>query len=442
MKANFIHQFITNGHGAPQKVLIFKPGQILQGKAVKLFPNNIAALEIRGQKVAAQLEAPLEAGKSYWFEVLPGEGKPYLKVLVHAGRMEEAPHGALLKQLSLAPTEENKELIRFLIKEGLPMKKQLFHLLHEMGSSFKGIPDEAEVIKLLLNKELPLTKPVFQAIRAVLGNESVSDLLGRLSAHLRQSDVSETGKRLLNVIDEIYQYHSSGESLVNQAEIKEAAQAAKSLAHPSLFVQLLKLQGRLGLDYEQGLVNEAKVLQEGFEANYETLKPLLMKLLQEKPAGILRDSAETLVNKITGLQLLAIESGPIQQLALEIPFMLGEKMVDVTMHWSGQKRKDGKIDPAFCRVLFYVELESLKETIVDMQVQARIIRLVVMNEQKDVKSYAAPFIAELRKNLEALNFTLSAVQFVSFAEEQANAFRKPGAALFDKDQYTGVDIRI
>ena len=59
---------------------------------MKLFPNGIASLKTGSQTIIAQLEAPLEANKSYWLQVQPGEGKPRLKVLGNAGEMEKITH--------------------------------------------------------------------------------------------------------------------------------------------------------------------------------------------------------------------------------------------------------------------------------------------------------------------------------------------------------------
>ena len=82
---------------------------------------------------------------------------------------------------------------------------------------------------------------------------------------------------------------------------------------------------------------------------------------------------------------------------------IGNYETDVTLQWSGRKRKDGSIDPDYCRILFYLDLEQLKETVIDMQVQNRVIKISVLNEQSDVIQKAAtPFIPTLRNQLEEM----------------------------------------
>ncbi|MFP3416003.1 hypothetical protein SB773_31670, partial [Bacillus sp. SIMBA_074] len=87
---------------------------------------------------------------------------------------------------------------------------------------------------------------------------------------------------------------------------------------------------------------------------------------------------------------------------------------DLTLQWSGRKTKDGKIDPEYCRVLFYLELERLKEIIIDMQVQNRIIKVTVINGHGAVlEETANQYLELLRENLEKMDYRLSGVSFVN-----------------------------
>src|SRR4051794_22472060 len=78
---NLIIGLLKEGSASHLKTTSFQPGQILNGKIIKLFPNGIASLQIGSQKVVAQLEASLEANQKYWFQVQSGEGKVRLKVI-------------------------------------------------------------------------------------------------------------------------------------------------------------------------------------------------------------------------------------------------------------------------------------------------------------------------------------------------------------------------
>ena len=95
-------------------------------------------------------------------------------------RVSRYPHAALLKQLSIPLTEKNQSFIRFLLKEQLPVNKEIFQLASELPKGLNLTVAEAEAVRLLLNKELPLTKSTFQAVLSALKNEPFTPLLEAL----------------------------------------------------------------------------------------------------------------------------------------------------------------------------------------------------------------------------------------------------------------------
>src|SRR3954452_9126835 len=112
MSSNSITELYHGGYTLQQRDLSFKPGQILNGKILKLFPNNIATLQVGSQKVVAQLEASLVANEKYWFQVQSGEGKVRLKLM---GRVEnkgqnEISLSGLMKELSIPLNKKNSEV--------------------------------------------------------------------------------------------------------------------------------------------------------------------------------------------------------------------------------------------------------------------------------------------------------------------------------------------
>jgi hypothetical protein len=102
-------------------------------------------------------------------------------------------------------------------------------------------------------------------------------------------------------------------------------------------------------------------------------------LLNEQIPASIKEMAEQILHRITAQQILSQENGPIQNLLLTLPLNLRTIQTDLTLQWSRRKTKDGQLDQDYCRVLFYLELERLKETVIDMQVQNRIIKVTVIN---------------------------------------------------------------
>ncbi|WP_313798696.1 hypothetical protein [Cytobacillus sp.] len=206
--------------------------------------------------------------------------------------------------------------------------------------------------------------------------------------------------------------------------------------------QIKHLVHSIGLSYEHELLSGLKNREGDIVNKADTLKPLLMQLLSEEASPAIKDTAEKLLFKITGFQLLSQEVGPIQQYVFQVPLSFWEMKSDLTMQWSGRKTENGKIDPNFCRVLFYLNLNQLKETIVDLQVQNRIMNISIINERTDLRMLAAPFIPHLKENLSKINYQLSSIVFEKPKEENVNKLKAKIAVPTQTSQVNGVDFRI
>jgi hypothetical protein len=114
-------------------------------------------------------------------------------------------------------------------------------------------------------------------------------------------------------------------------------------------------------------------------------------------------------------------------------------MVDLTVQWNGRRKaNNNEIDPDYCRVLFYLELENLQDTFVDMQVQKRIITITVLNENQNLSMFAKPLISNLKEQLDLMNYNLSDVQFTNLSTLQ----EKKTSTFLNNSLYSGVDLRI
>ena len=206
--------------------------------------------------------------------------------------------------------------------------------------------------------------------------------------------------------------------------------------------QLKDIAKALGLQLEHVLANTQSFTSTQLKEELTTLKPLLLTLLHEQQPANVKELAEQIVNRITAQQIISQENGPLQNLLLTLPMNIGNYETDITLQWSGRKRKDGSIDPDYCRILFYLDLEKLKETVIDMQVQNRVIKISVLNEQSElIQDVATPFIHTLRNQLEAMDYKLSGVLFENTINEQIVENKKQ-LVYQAASSYNGVDIRI
>jgi hypothetical protein len=174
----------------------------------------------------------------------------------------------------------------------------------------------------------------------------------------------------------------------------------------------------------------------------DNLKSLLLNLLNEEIPTKLKEQAETLLNRLTGIQLMSYEANPVQQIVMQLPFALMNKQTDLTIQWNGRKDSNGKIDPSYCRVLFYLELEHLNETMIDMQIQNRIMKITVINDHENIKILSSPYLASLKENLQKLDYQLSNVSFQSQADRVITKTNKATISSPLNQSYSGVDIKI
>ncbi|MFS0763145.1 hypothetical protein [Peribacillus phoenicis] len=285
------------------------------------------------------------------------------------------------------------------------------------------------------------------ANKAVGGKMEVNDLIGYLNKDTDQVAESK-GKaaellfQSLNRLPEA-QYTRNNEKLVLSLVLEAEFQTIDFTDGPSVAHQLKEMTKILGLQLEHALINLSGNDVAEFPKDLETLKPLLLKLLNEQMPASMKEMAEQILNRITAQQILSQENGPIQNLLLTLPLNLGPAQTDLTLQWSGRKTKDGKIDPDYCRVLFYLELERLKETVIDMQVQNRIIKVTVINGKGAVLEEAAgQYLDILRENLEKMDYRLSGVSFVNPVNEKERDQGVKPIPFSEAGSYSGVDIRI
>lgn len=105
----------------------------------------------------------------------------------------------------------------------------------------------------------------------------------------------------------------------------------------------------------------------------------------------------------------------------------------------GKKNKDGKLDPDYCRILFYLDLKNLKEVVVDMQVQNRIVTLLIMSDNPELKTIASPLLSNLKEGLQQIRYQLSSVQFKPLDEKNGKMILQE---MMQDPFSTGVNILI
>ncbi|MEK4522610.1 hypothetical protein MKX96_13380 [Psychrobacillus sp. FSL W7-1493] len=192
----------------------------------------------------------------------------------------------------------------------------------------------------------------------------------------------------------------------------------------------------LGFSYEGSLASGKDEVRQ----LASQLKPQLVELLQmPNISAIVRDGAESIISRMNGLQLLSGENGPQHQLLMQVPLEFLGKRMDATLEWNGRMKEDGKIDSDFARIIFYLQLDSLRETVIDMQVQNKIVTINLFNDDQTIETIANKFKATLKDGLATAGYQLSGIFIKTFAQQKMSSLW-PNNSSSSKEQ--GVDIRI
>jgi hypothetical protein len=402
-----------------------RPGQLLYGRVEKLFPNSTAIIQVGNMRLFAQLKANINNTDSYWFEVRSG-GNDGMELKLLEGIGQKHPGNLLLKNLQLPESKQNLQLLEFISLKNLPISKDQLKLAATWITNQGALAMELTALEWMIDKEFPFTKQIFQSLVSVQESQSFYGQLEEVGRYLEQTSIesSKTIQSLRDVISSILDNTQSNE-----------VENGKTIQH--LLRNLVQL---LGLEYEKEVQLWTNPEQDSAEP-FQSLKPLLMKAMLE--LGESGKELEPLLNRLTGMQLISQDSiGPMLQMVLQLPFSFGGKQSDITLQWSGRKTNSGQIDPDFCRILFHLDLQSLEQTVIDMQVQNKVVHLSVINDKHEIEPIVRALTPMLKEKLESIGYTLSFVKVNPTFEKSQIGLSQSNPMNLSTDLYKRVDIKI
>lgn len=288
-------------------------------------------------------------------------------------------------------------------------------------------------INNVTTRQLPMTEESFILFK----NEVAKRLTPLLMSHQQK----QINNMVQNDSISLANLFSVLQTLANEQSSMKLEQVFQENKHQNQKVpiqsQLLEQIGQMlrlsGLTYENVLV------QDHTAVNLNTLKPLLIQLINNK--STVQDQAQQLLHLVNGLQIQSInETSNFIQASIQIP---GEKFglnKEMFVEFESKKLEDGKIDPDYCRILFYLDLETLRETVIDMQIQKRLISITVYNDHKKMKDQSTLFEPLLKEGLEVHNYKLSRISVQPLTErvKQENKAVKE----LDPISYEGFDYLV
>lgn len=565
-----VSEINPNRFGVSQnRVFVLQDGQIVQGKIMKLFPNNKAEIQIGTNKIIAEITTSLKLGERYFFQVEQQlNDLIHLKVLSNEHiRGINSDASNLMKILGLPPSRVMNHFIQQLISEKIPFEadqlQNAIHLFEKKGYT----ADTMNVLKYMLLQRLPITNGVFQALYTT-GIYSLSSLMNEVLADLKQvSSPTEQQKKLYSLlnqlmvregqqsllpndmlrklfvlsgfqsVDEIVTVNSSINSnktvqfsktfldtlsiivkneqelislanrilnsfpniqtaaltneqftslkkvIIDQLLVQLPASSKEFIAHlldentrnnqQQLFNFLQNLSNKatyhLGkeivrsghvstnssiqgqfLMYVDQFINTIGLTDEYIlknnvseqQSHLHTIKTLLLQMIQDTPSQT-SEKVHSLLHFINGMQIQSLqESNQMLIATLKLP---GEKFAlnkDIFMQFEGRKTPEGKLDPEFCRVLFILHLQYLQETIIDMNIQRRIISVTIYNDFSFISQDNDNKLEQvLTNNLNRMDYHLSSVSYKALRDETKHE-HKQFSTKESKLQKEGFDFRI
>ncbi|WP_233504725.1 hypothetical protein [Parageobacillus thermoglucosidasius] len=322
-----------------------------------------------------------------------------------------------LQNIMNSPKNAYEVLVKLLASLQQPERKAALQLLSKLGlSSLQNNLSSEQLMKLqdaVHNGDLQQARQYLQSLFPAFEEQPFLERFQMLYASYADGSLAEEEQRLFSAI-------------LTQSDRHVAS---------SVFHALKEALEKLGFQHEAN-IRLALETKTPAETTMTSLKPLLLQALENIHEPELKETLQTLLHHITGQQLLSKAEGPLQHLFLQIPVQLGEHRTDVAIYWQGKRQKNGKIDPDYCRIMFYFYLDNLKETVVDVRVQQRIVHVSVINDTPHLPAVATAFQPMLKERLEEHGYTLSVLKVETPKQKKA-----PVDFVFAQ-RYSGVDYRI
>ncbi|MBD8031735.1 hypothetical protein [Solibacillus merdavium] len=426
------------------KPLNNETGGILLARATQTLVDNGAPIASKLQALTILKEAgilPQNATIHNWQNINQQANQQAINQSPASPLLKEA--GQMLRQLTQTAPEHIKPMMdqvkAWINNENLlsqTQKQQLQQLL----TRFEQIPASKQGIEALTNQiQQHLTSGYSESITSKLfiqNDQGISAKDQLLSLIKPDSNLPLADQLLRNLV----KVTADSPQPVMQSTLTQAEAQVQSAVDSRAMEQAIKtvLKG-LGVSYEATLANKAGDIQ----VIAQQLKPQLLALLQDvQTPTVLKDTAEMVMARLNGMQLSSGENGHQHQLVMQLPLDFFGKKMDATLQWNGRMKEDGKIDANFARIMFYLNMESLQQTVIDMQVQNRVVTINVYNDIPNLNSLAESLKATLKTGLLDKEYTLSGLFIKPFGNQEIKTTGSKLSKQSEEQQQGGVDIRV
>ncbi|MCY7962542.1 hypothetical protein [Bacillus inaquosorum] len=192
--------------------------------------------------------------------------------------------------------------------------------------------------------------------------------------------------------------------------LKAAQQTAPSLADKADVLSFLsKVKMAIGARDELAFI---RAFEQGTSVTPDDIQSIKLALhaarASHEVAEPVKQEADQLFHKLNGQLFIQQDHPSYSQIVMSFPLFSKSGAQDMTVLFKGKKEADGKLDPSHCRLLFLLQLDTLKETVVDCLIQQKVMTITI---ETDFELQAAidPMVPALKQGLKEMGYSLSGV---------------------------------
>jgi len=191
-------------------------------------------------------------------------------------------------------------------------------------------------------------------------------------------------------------------------------------------------------------------------AQQESLKSALLALVSsDHTPPALKETAQQLVQQITGQQLLLTperNSSVLTHVTMFIPINNADGKQTASVHIQTRRGRKGELDSSNCRLLFNLSMNTLGDTMVDVNVMDKIVSLNLWNDHPAISTLAEGSRNEIAASLQQAGYQLLSLRTTPLPKAGESKLEAASAAVksqqmtdmsaFAANRYKGVDYRI
>ncbi|WP_054029002.1 hypothetical protein [Bacillus sp. FJAT-28004] len=193
-------------------------------------------------------------------------------------------------------------------------------------------------------------------------------------------------------------------------------------------------------------------------AQQESLKSALLALVSsDHTPPAIKETAQQLVQQITGQQLLLTperNSSVLTHVTMFIPINNADGKQTASVHIQTRRGRKGELDSSNCRLLFNLSMNTLGDTMVDVNVMDKIVSLNLWNDHPAISTLAEGSRNEIATSLQQAGYQLLSLRTTPLPKAGESKLVEASAAAavksqqmtdissFASNRYKGVDYRI